>query len=223
MPVVCASLAPFLISRHQSQERLQKSLLTCFPLFSSVYFQLLTPEAHFLMKYLTAIIYWGFTEFLLVSDPPFIASLDEYILIIILQLTFSLPKTDACKIILFLLTENDEKPHMHIELHFKPSLFKATFIYIKKITISLLSPIHLPTVNSCVYKLCIMWMLINQCSQLILQCSFILITAVGTQTLLIETKPPPHSDSYSENANPSNANMNTSFQKENKTCSMSNT
>jgi hypothetical protein len=65
------------------------------------------------MKYLTAIIYWGFIEFLLVSDPPFIASLKEHILIRILQLTFSLPRTEVCKIILFLLNENDEKTRVY--------------------------------------------------------------------------------------------------------------
>lgn len=103
------SLAPFLITWHQSQERLNKSLLACFPLFSSVYFQLLTPEAHFWIKYLTTIIYWGFIKFLLVNDPPFIASLKEHILIRNLQLTFSLPRTEACKIIFFLLTKNKKK------------------------------------------------------------------------------------------------------------------
>lgn len=65
------------------------------------------------MKYLTTIIYWGFIEFLLVNDPPFIVFLKEHILIRCLQLTFSLPRTEVCKIISFLLTKNNEKPRVY--------------------------------------------------------------------------------------------------------------
>lgn len=160
MPVVCHHWPHFPSVDINPKKDSRNVCQHVFPFFSLVYFQLLTPEAHVWMKYLTAIIYWGFIQFLLVSDPSFIASLKEYILLRILQLTFSLSRTEICKIILFLLTENDEKPHVHTELHFKPSLSKATFIYTKNITILQISPIHLPTVNSCVYKLHIMWMLI---------------------------------------------------------------
>lgn len=89
------SLVPFTHLLTSIPRKVAEKFVSMFSSLFLVYFHLLKPEAHCWMKYLTAIIYWGFIVSSGESDPPFITSLKVYILIKVLQLIFSLPRREV--------------------------------------------------------------------------------------------------------------------------------